>query len=76
MTLNRALILTTALSLATAFYFAAQAQRGAIVVQHEGCGEWIELSRGGVVVSEWQPSDGAVYEALDGALHARKDGGY
>ncbi len=78
MTLNRALMLTTALSLATAFYFAGQAQtpQGAVLLQRETSGEWIELSRDGVTLSEWQPSDGEIYQALDGALHADKDGGY
>ena len=48
-----------------------------VVVKYGPTSPWIEVYRGGVLTSEWQPSDGDVYQflkmLLDNNLHGDGD---
>jgi hypothetical protein len=69
------LILLTLASIAGMFYFAGVAYAAqqrlshAALIEHEGDGETVMITRDGEVVSEWEPRDGEVYDVLDEALH-------
>ena len=51
------------------FAAAAVTQPQTVTVQHSPTSPWIEVYHDGELTSEWQPSDGAVYEFLETLLN-------